>query len=329
MRFVVVGLGSMGRRRIRLLQQISADYTISGVDGREDRRRQAEEEFSIDTYRDLEEVFDVAKPEYAIVSTSPLSHADVIENCLMHDCHVFTELNLVDDKYESNMRLAKEKKRVLFMSSTFLYRDEIKCVREKVANSQSALNYNYHVGQYLPDWHPWESIKDYFVGEKRTNGCRELFAIELPWIIKTFGPIESYDVVSSKNTKLPIEYDDSYLLIINHVNGNKGVMSVDVVSRKAVRNLEIYGEDLYMTWDGTPSGLNEYDYEAKTDKKIELYKTVDTQKGYASFVVENAYRNELEVFIKVTKGEAKAEHSFEEDRKILALIDEIESGDDR
>ena len=227
------------------------------------------------------------------------------------------------------MLLAKEQKKTLFLSSTFLYRDEIKYVAKKVANNDSALNYNYHVGQYLPDWHPWESIQNYFVGDKRTNGCRELFAIELPWIIKTFGEIKSYKVLSNKNSQLPIEYNDNYLLLIEHKNGNKGVLCVDVVSRKAVRNLEIYGENLYLTWDGTPLGLKEYDYENKAEKNINLYASIDKQEGYASFVIENAYRNELETFINVVNSKESAEYTFEEDKQVLAMIDDIEAGNSK
>lgn len=329
MKFVVVGLGSMGRRRIRLLKGISSDYNIFGVDGREDRRRQAEEELTIDAYEDLEALLKQERPECAVVSTSPLSHADVIETCLKYDCHVFSELNLVDKKYESNIKLAQDKEKILFLSSTFLYREEINCIRKKIVNNYGALNYSYHVGQYLPDWHPWESIQDYFVGDQRTNGCRELFAIELPWIIKIFGDIESYEVMSSKNTELPIKYKDNYLLLIKHKNGNKGVLGVDVVSRKAVRNLEIYGENLYITWDGTPTGLNEYDCENKTEKNISLYETVDKQDGYASFIIENAYQNELKTFINLISGNGSPEYTFEEDFKVLAMIDEIEAGDDK
>lgn len=326
---VVIGLGSMGRRRIRLLKQISDDINIVGIDSKLERRKQAEEELSIKTQESLEKALIDIKPECAVVSTSPLSHASIIETCLRYDCHVFTELNLVRDKYDSNIALAKDKRRVLFLSSTFLYRDEIKYIANKIRGTRGLLNYNYHVGQYLPDWHPWESIRDYFVGDKRTNGCRELFAIEFPWIIKLFGEIESCEVISGKNTELPIQYNDNYLLLIKHTTGNKGVLGVDVVSRKAVRNLEIYGENLYMTWDGTPYGLNEYDYDQKVERNINLYETIDKQEGYAAFVIENAYRSELETFLKMVNGEGQAEYSFEEDYKVLALIDRIEAGENR
>lgn len=326
MKIVVIGLGSMGRRRVRLLKQISVDFEIVGVDSNPDRQKQAEEELVIGTQSDLERTLVELKPECAVISTSPLSHASIIETCLKHGCHVFTELNLVSDKYEENMLLAKEQKKTLFLSSTFLYREEIKYVAEKVANTDGLLNYNYHVGQYLPDWHPWESIQNYFVGDKRTNGCRELFAIELPWIIKTFGAIKAYKVVSDKNTQLPIQYNDNYMLLVEHDTGHKGVFCVDVVSRRAVRNLEVYGENLYMIWDGTPAGLKEYDYENRAERDINLYQAIDKQEGYASFVIENAYKNELETFIRVVNGTGHAEYTFEDDKKVLSLIDEIEAG---
>ena len=327
MKILVIGLGSMGRRRIRLLKQISGEISIIGIDSREDRRKQAEEEYGIRTTEDLEKAFEEA-PDCIVISTSPLAHAAIIKKGLEHDCHVFTELNLVNDGYLSNIKLAKEKQRVLFLSSTFLYRDEICYIKDRVEGlaGNKLLNYNYHVGQYLPDWHPWESVKDYFVGDKRTNGCRELMAIEFPWIIKVFGEIESYDVVSGRNTGLPIQYQDNYMMLIKHKNGNKGCLCVDVISRKAVRNLEVYGEDLYLTWDGTPLGLKDMDIPAKEMKNIDLYETVDKQEGYASFVIENAYRTELETFLKLVKGEGKARYTFEEDLDVLAMIDSIEGG---
>ena len=327
---IVIGLGSMGRRRIRCLKAIFGnEINIIGIDANRERQNNVAAEYGIDSRDSLEAVLAKDKISAAFVSTSPVAHSGIISTCLEAGVHVFTEINLIDEGYEKNMSLAKDKGVVLFLSSTMLYRKEIEYIKNKVLLHSKCLNYSYHVGQYLPDWHPWESIQNYFVGDKRTNGCRELFAIELPWIIKTFGEIKSYRVISDRNTQLPIEYNDNYLLLIEHTNGNKGVLCVDVVSRKAVRNLEVYGENLYLTWDGTPLGLKEYDYENKVEKHINLYDSVDKQEGYASFVIENAYRNELETFINVVNGKESAEYTFEEDKQVLAMIDDIEAGNSK
>lgn len=323
MKVLIVGLGSMGKRRIRLIKQIDPEIQVIGVDSKADRREETEQLFHIKTVPELEAAFR-EKCSCAFICTSPLSHADLIEACLLHDLHVFTEINLVTDKYDSNIRLAHEKQRALFLSSTFLYREEIKYIRKAVSDSRSLLSYTYHIGQYLPDWHPWESYTDYFVADVRTNGCREIMAIDFPWIYKAFGKISDIQVKSGKKTKLKTIYNDSYLMLIEHENGIQGTIMVDVVSRKAVRNLEIYGEDLYITWDGSPGGLTKYDIESKTEVAVRIYENVDTQDGYAAFVVENAYKSEIQAFFDEIKGKISPEYGFADDKYVLALIDGIE-----
>ena len=204
MEIIVVGLGSMGQRRVRLLKQIANQYKIIGIDNQVVRRQQAEKEFGIITMENLKMAVESTQANVVIVSASPLAHGNIINEALKLSCHVFSELNLVDDMYEENITLAKEKNKVLFLSSTFLYREEIKYIKECIEKNKGLINYNYHTGQYLKDWHPWESIQDYFVANKRTNGCRELFAIELPWLIKVFGDIQSFEL--SKFLNIPYKY---------------------------------------------------------------------------------------------------------------------------
>lgn len=323
MKFVVVGCGSMGRRRIRLLKKISSAFQIVAVDCNKERQGEVRSEFSIEIFDSLDAVFDCFTPDCAVISTSPLSHASLIESCLKHNCHVFSELNLVPDNYKNNMALAEKKNRVLFLSSTFLYRDEICYIQNRIQDNSNPVNYTYHVGQYLPDWHPWENYQDFFVGNKRTNGCREILAIEIPWLVKTFGTIESFNVMHSKMSSLQIDYDDNYLLMVTHKNGNKGIIACDVISRKPARNLEIFGENIYLKWDGSPDGLYSYDFLNKKDCKITLYDKVDRKDNYASFVVENAYQSELEYFIAECNGSKKAKYTFEDDLKTLSIIDRI------
>lgn len=325
MTIVVIGLGSMGKRRIRLIHKYRDTFKIIGIDTNEERRKECKDQYGIETFNSLIEVVGTIHVDCAFVCTSPLSHSGIITECLNYGLHVFTELNLVDDGYDENILLAKQKSLTLFISSTFLYREEIRKIRALSQQMNSSLNYTYHVGQYLPDWHPWESYKDFFVSNKLSNGCREIFAVELPWLVDVFGEIVKVDVIKSKITNLDIDYNDNYLLLIQHKNGHKGTLAVDVVSRKAVRNLEIYGEQLYLHWDGSPTGLYVYDFEVKKDVNIQLYKEIDQLNNYSSFVVENAYLNEVISFFEaVTEGKTPA-YSFEKDKDILKIIDKIEA----
>lgn len=323
MRVIVIGLGSMGKRRIRLISQYNASIEIHGVDISQERRDQVEKEYGIKTLESLESV-QVNDYDCAFIATSPLSHSGLIHKCLDLHMHVFTEINLVVDGYEENMELAAQNGRVLFLSSTFLYRKEVDYISGMVQKSQSNVSYLYHIGQYLPDWHPWEKYQDYFVGDKRTNGCREIFAIELPWLLNTFGAIEKVHVLKRHNTKLSIEYPDCYHVMLEHEGGICGTLTVDVVSRKAVRNLEIFSEDLYLSWNGSPEGLRYYDYEQKEEIPVVLYDTVERREGYDKFVIENGYLHEIEAFFAQVENGAAPIYDFQKDKKTLALIDRIE-----
>ncbi len=323
MRVIVIGLGSMGRRRIRLLKQYDGTIEICGIDISGERRAQAEKEYGIDTLESLDKV-EANGFDCAFISTSPLSHNELIHKCLQKNMHVFTEINLVNDGYADNMALASERGRVLFLSSTFLYREEINYIRRMVQESKCPVSYTYHIGQYLPDWHPWENYKDYFVGDRRTNGCREIFAIELPWLLHTFGDVKEFHAMKGKNTNLSINYPDSYVVILEHDGGIRGSLAIDVVSRKAVRNLEVFSEDLYLEWHGTPDSLSYYDYKQRKEVPVRLYQKAEHAAGYGSFIIENSYLHEIEAFFaQVEKGIVPI-YDFEKDIATLALIDEIE-----
>ncbi len=325
MNVVVVGLGSMGRRRIRLIKKYDNSVNIIGIDTNAERRSMSERKYNIKTSENLEDVLHSNYIDCAFICTSPLSHNKLINICLINNLHVFTELNLVTDGYEENVNLANVKGRILFLSSTFLYRAEIKKIKEFVEKQIKNLNYVYHVGQYLPDWHPWENFEDFFVVDKKTNGCREIFAIELPWIIETFGQIKNMIAKKNKISSLHLDYNDNYIVIIEHISGHKGVFVVDVVSRKPVRNLEIFGEDLFISWDGSAEGLKILNLENKQEVNIQLYDEVDQLDQYSKFVVENAYFDEIVSFFESIKHSCDPIYDFQRDKKILEIIDQIEA----
>ena len=324
MKIIVIGLGSMGKRRIRLLSE-HKDIELFGIDSQKSRCDAVKEKFGIKCYAGIAEAIESEHPNASVMSTAPLSQAAIIKVCLQNSLHVFTEINLVSDGYEENLKLAKEKGLTLFLSSTFLYQAETLKIIEKVKSANvSKLNYIYHVGQYLPDWHPWENYNNYFIGNPRTSGCREILTIDLPWIVTAFGDIKSIHVMKSKNTDLNIDYNDNYLIVLEHESGAKGVFAADVVARKAVRHFEVYGEDLHVTWEGTPETLIGYDLDKKEDVALLADLSTEHIEGYSNLIDENPYRDELNAFLASVNENKRPMWDFEKDLNLLKIIDEIE-----
>jgi len=323
MKLLIVGLGSMGKRRARLCKGIDADIRIAGVDTAPARRDEALGLGLIDAaYPAIAEAAGAERPDAALVCTAPLSHAAIIGELLELGLPVFTELNLVGDGYAENMAKAKEKGVPLFLSSTMLYRRETQYIKERVAAFGRPVHYIYHIGQYLPDWHPWENYKNFFVGNARTGGVREIFGIDLPWLLDAFGGVTSLTVQKDSISDLGLPYADCVTLLLRHDSGARGVLAADVVSPKAVRSFECFGDGLHLFWEGNPRAL--YEFRDGDKRPVDTYTSFEHDSRYSDNIVENAYVDELTNFFGVLRGAEAPRWSFEKDLAAVRIMDEVE-----
>ncbi|MBR4654715.1 MAG: Gfo/Idh/MocA family oxidoreductase [Kiritimatiellae bacterium] len=319
---VVIGLGSMGRRRIRLMQAMPDAPEIVGVNRSAERRAQVEKEFGIRTYATLAEAIAAARPQVAFLCTAPASHGSAVMECIDAGLDIFMEINLLGDWYAEAAARAAAKGVKLFISSTPVYRREMKYVADAVHGEPVC--YMFHCGQYLPDWHPWEDYHGFFAARKETNGCREILCVELPWIEKAFGRVESISVMSGRMTSLDIDFPDHYMVSLRHEGGTKGMYCQDIVSRKGLRRLEVFSEKLHIFWEGTPDSLASYDLESKSLKPVRLYDDVVQDGRYNANIIENAYADEIRAFFDYVEKGVEPPYTFAEDAHTLAIVDEIE-----
>ena len=322
MTVVVIGLGSMGRRRIRLMRAMPDAPEIVGVNRSPERRAQAGKEFGIRTFATLAEAVAETKPQAAFLCTAPAGHGPAVLECIACGLHVFMELNLLGDWYAEAAAKAAERGVKLFISSTPLYRREMRYIADAVRGAPA--NYLYHCGQYLPDWHPWEDYHDFFAAKRETNGCREILCVELPWIEKAFGRVESVQAMGGRLTSLDIDFPDHYMISLRHEGGCKGLYCQDIVARKGLRRLEVFSEKLHIFWEGTPDSLSAYDIDARELKPVRLYDDVVQDDRYNANIIENAYADEIAAFFDYVENGVPPPYTFAEDAHTLALVDEIE-----
>ena len=321
MELLVVGLGSMGKRRARLIRGVEPSAALAGVDFAPARREEARA-LGIEPYESIAAAVAARHFDAAFVCTAPLTHAGIIGELLDAGLPVFTELNLVDDGYDALIAKAAQKGLPLFLSSTMLYRAETQYIKRRVAAFAKPVNYIYHIGQYLPDWHPWQNYKNFFVGNARTGGVREIFGIDLPWLLDAFGDVESVTVQKDTISDLGLPYPDCVTLLLRHKGGVQGVLAADVVSRKAVRSFECFGDGIHLFWEGNPKAL--YEFKDGDKRFVNTYASFEHDSRYSDNVVENAYVDELTNFFGVLKGDEQPKWSFEKDLKAIELMDRIE-----
>jgi predicted dehydrogenase len=113
------------------------------------------------------------------------------------------------------------------------------------------LNINYQTGQYLPDWHPWEKIEDFYVSVRETGAGREIVPFELTWLNDIFGEPEPLACVKAKVTDMNVDIDDIYHSLLRYPKGVLANITVEVISRpQATRELRILGSTGELVFSG-------------------------------------------------------------------------------
>lgn len=239
--FLIIGLGSMGRRRIRCLQALGYKDII-GFDPREDRREEASRKHGIQT------TADITMDEEAIVfvCTPPKFHRYYSD--IVAPRKTFIEAGV--DKLAHGTP-----------SATMMYQPQIQYLKEQLPSIGKLINISYHCGQYLPDWHPYEKVADFYVAEV---GAREMVAFELTWFCKLFGLPEQGWGVDRVGTEIEgLKAPDTYLIALEMQNCISSII-IDVVSRTPIRQLVVNGSQRQLRYD-LNEGISEEMYVKETE----------------------------------------------------------------
>lgn len=246
MKFLVIGLGSMGKRRVRNMQALGYKE-VAGFDPRADRRAEAAEKYGIVVYPDFSAAMEAFCPDALIISTSPEHHMTYAWKGFEHGLSCFIEASVVEAERILELHRRTEGTPVLMAPScTMRHFPGPKKVKELIQAGVIGrpLNVNYQTGQYLPDWHPWERIEDFYVSARETGGCREIVPFELTWLNDVFGQPEALACVKAKLTDMNADIDDLYHCLLRYPKGVLANVTVEVISRpQATRELRVLGTE--------------------------------------------------------------------------------------
>ena len=320
MKFLVIGLGSMGQRRIRCLQHLKYNK-IFGYDINPVKAKQVKKKYNIELIKDLKEISKI-KLDLIIISTDPRFHMKYAFLSLKKRVPCFIEASVTNiKKIKKLVNLSKKEKYLVFPSCTMIFNNSIKIIKNIINQNKIGKVYfvKYHVGQYLPDWHPWENIKDFYVGNKETNGCKELIPFELTWLVDIFGIPRLNFSYKKKLSKLKLDFEDIHCLSMKFRNDIYIDMTIEVLSRpQATRELKIVGSEGLITLS-FDQGLLKFKNVKMKKFKIFPFNSGKIVKGYINS--EQPYINEIKSVLKAIKLKKQNifPNSIAKDYQILKL----------
>ena len=322
MRVMVIGLGSMGKRRVRCLQHHRVK-SICGFDMNLERGEAVGLEYGIEVRTSLAAA-DLDGFDAVLICTPPDQHhtsmAWAIElglPCFIEACVIRAPLPALKDR-------ASEKNVLLAPSCTLRFHPAIRDITSIVRSRKygKVCNFSYHCGQYLPDWHPWEKVTDYYVSSPLTGGAREIVPFELTWIVDAFGWPVSAIGLKMKTTDVGAPIDDTYLALLRFEDF-AGSLVVDVVARQATRKLTLNFELASLSWDWNEGVVQIYESQSGRIREMHQPKS-SSHVGYHQNISEDMYVDEIGSFLAAISGAHEFSHSIEADIRILALLESIE-----
>lgn len=328
LRSLIIGLGSMGKRRIRCLNKIDS-YEIIGIDPRIDRREETKSLYNIPVYESIEEMSSKTKPDFVIISSPPDQHLEALHWCVNQRIDCFVEASVIIEGLELLANDACAVK-LIRPSSTLLFHPAIQILKEVISQETlgSLSNILVHSGQYLPYWHSYESVSDFYVSQRSTGGARELVPFELTWIIDLFGAPLQVGANYRKTINIPgaETIDDTYNILLDYGNF-LGSMTIDVVSRHPNRRILVNGSRAQFLWEWENNYVEITESDSKKAERTYFDKGVSTI-NYNQNINEEMYINELKAFIDSRCGASSFPNTLQKDLRALELLQKIELAND-
>lgn len=261
MKFLIAGLGSIGRRHLRNLVSLGEQDILLY---RTHRSTLPEDElalFPVET--DLKAAL-AHHPDAVIVANPTALHLDVAIPAAQAGCHLLIEkpvapqLGLEVERLQSLADAAKIKTLVGFQFRFHPVLERVKTILD-AGGIGRPLHFRAHWGEYLPGWHPWEDYRQgYAARADLGGGVINTLCHPLDYLRWLFGEVRSVFAVTDRVSDLEIDVEDLAEITLRFENGVIGSVHLDFFQQPPTHWLEISGTAGLIHWDNTSGAARVY-----------------------------------------------------------------------
>jgi predicted dehydrogenase len=302
MKYLVVGGGSMGKRRIRcLLANNVKPEQIRMVDVRADRQAEVKEKHNVDSLSDLGAGLEW-NPDAVVVSVPGAAHMEVNLAAARRKKHVFCEVPLATslEGVEELSKLVEQHKLTFASGCQPPMHPLFKQVKQWMGEPEfgPTLCVIAEFGQYLPDWHPYEDYRKFYAADQKMGGGNlDVIAQELAmfyWLLQDRAT--ELFAAGHKVSSLEIKANDVWDISAGTSKGTRMFLHCDLIQRVGRNTLRFISEN------GT---IELSMVEGTVRRFLASTKQWETKSLPQGYVYEQCYIDEIGTFIGCIENKAK------------------------
>ena len=308
LKFLIAGLGSIGRRHLDNLLALGQDDIIlyrtgQGSLGDMDR------DFPV--YHDLSAAM-AQKPDAVIISNPTAMHMPVAEAAAKSDAHVFLEkpISHTFDSLQGFEAAMMKSSSQIFVAYQFRFNVGLRKIKEmlKIGSLGKPVSFISRWGEYLPDWHPWEDYRHSYAAQSEMGGGVVLtLSHPIDYLRWFFGDVEHLTAEIGNRSDLELVCEDFADAHLTFQSGVEGKLHLDYNTKPKVHDLRIDCESGKIFWDYDSNSV-------KIQAEIGEVQTISPPAGYER---NQMYLDEMEHFIAICEDKQKPLCTYHDGKQAL------------
>jgi predicted dehydrogenase len=318
MKFLIAGLGSIGRRHMRNLIALGEKDILLL---RTRKSTLPEDELApFPQEIDLREALEKRKPEAVIVANPTAFHLDVAIPAAEAGCAILLEKPISHsmagvDELQAAVQKGGAKVMVGFQ---FRYHPGLQRARQLISEGEIGRVISAHVqfGEYLPAWHPWEDYRQSYAARADLGGgvvLTQCHALDyLPWLVGE--QVEAVWGLTGMVSDLEVDVEDTTKIGLRFKNGALGSLHLDFNRQPPVHTFDVVGTQGSIKWDLSDGATHVFRAARNT---WELYPLP------AGFERNVMFLEQMKHFVAVVRGDEEPSCTLEDGIRVQRIVEAV------
>ncbi len=306
---LIIGLGSIGQRHANALIVLGINNIAALRTGKGQKEIDLEILRKIKIFSNEQEAF-AWKPTHMIISNPTSLHLDFIKKAILANIKFFVEKPITDKL--NNLELNIDIKNVNgVVGYNLRFHALFQFIKNIIVSKEFGriITAHLHVGQYLPNWHPYEDYREaYYSKQELGGGALKTLSHEVDLMQFLFGKVETVFAKVQKLSDLEINVDDVTNIIAKTQYCQQVNVHINFLDPNIRRTGMIYFSEGVLEYDFMKSFVT---FTNNSGRKTTIYEQKDD--------LNRQYQSQMREFLASNKSKYCC--TFEEGVDVLNIID--------